>query len=957
MKKGLFGAFGLSLAAIIGMQATAAYSAEKAADFSWSNVSMGGGGFVSAVIASPVDKGLFYARTDVGGAYRWNESTARWESMMDWVDVSERGLLGIEAIAVDPQESGVVYMVAGTSYWNNGRTAFLRSSDKGESWDVLYTWDEDGTKGAKVARFGAHGNGMGRGNGEALAVDPNDSKIMFYGSKNKGLWKSTDNGTSWSHVDAWTKAAGSDTTWNGSGFSFVQYAPGSSKVLYAGFLREGTTAKGSFENVFTSTDGGASWKALPIPDALRSTAGGSIVRLMPQRAVISGDGSKMTVTFADGAGPHSMMWDEGWGMIYDGFGRGAVLQLDVASATWSDVSPENFLDEGGDAKYDKVDVKGMVDCEAAGGTGKTCEEYYPYIAPYGGIAINPKNANEMVVTTEGYRGPQFWYTATSDTSGKWSDQWGTNIYHTTDGGKTWIASFKYYWMEGGVYPTTKQMDANGIGWMHNGSIHWSGSVAMDPFDNNRVFVTSGNGIFRCDNLSDYVYKEAENSWEEPQLTMNQVWHFSAHGVEETVPFEVVSIPGGPMISIIGDYDGFRHDDIAKYPAFRHKTNVGGDYVSLGTTQGLAYAPKSGKLAKVADKRAYEGLYNAIPIAPVQYSLDSGKTWTVETYTGPDEKAAKGTVALSAKGTYTIWVPMEGTTDVYRNYNGTTWEKVSGIDNSAFVVGDPENDEVFYAYTKADGKFYKSSDAGASFKAVSTPGESAFKKFRAIPGFEGDLWLPVAIQDPSNGTPASGKLLHSTDGGATWAAVEGVGYCEAVGFGAPKEKGGYPAIYVFATVGKVTGVFGSDDKGKTWTRVNDDGHEYGGLANGEFVMGDMNTYGVVYMSTAGRGIAARVPSTWKMGSSSSDGSTKVVPKANVVSNASVAYAHGNLELTLNASSARVSVFDMNGKKLFSRYYSNSASVPLKELVKAKGSYFVRVDNGKKVLFANRVIVTR
>ena len=146
-------------------------------------------------------------------------------------------------------------MMAGTSYWNNGRTAFLRSSDKGKSWEVIYTWDEDGTKGSKVARFGAHGNGMGRGNGEALAVDPNDSKIMFYGSKNKGLWKSTDNGTSWSHVDAWTKAAGSDTTWNGSGFSFVQFAPGSSKVLYAGFLREGTTAKGTFENVFTSTEG------------------------------------------------------------------------------------------------------------------------------------------------------------------------------------------------------------------------------------------------------------------------------------------------------------------------------------------------------------------------------------------------------------------------------------------------------------------------------------------------------------------------------------------------------------------------------------------------------------------------------------------------------------------------------------------------------------------------------
>ena len=112
--------------------AAAAVLAQAAsADFNWSNVSMAGGGFVSAVIASPVDKGLFYARTDVGGAYRWDESTAKWYSMMDWVDVSERGLLGIEAIAVDPQESGVVYMVAGTSYWNSGRSAFLRSTDKG----------------------------------------------------------------------------------------------------------------------------------------------------------------------------------------------------------------------------------------------------------------------------------------------------------------------------------------------------------------------------------------------------------------------------------------------------------------------------------------------------------------------------------------------------------------------------------------------------------------------------------------------------------------------------------------------------------------------------------------------------------------------------------------------------------------------------------------------------------
>ena len=95
----------------------------------------------------------------------------------------------------------------------------------------------------------------------------------------------------------------------------------------------------------------------------------------------------------------------------------------------------------------------------------------------------------------------------------------------------------------------------------------------------------------------------------------------------------------------------------------------------------------------------------------------------------------------------------------------------------------------------------------------------------------------------------------------------------------------------------------------------------------------------------------------MGTSSSEGTTKVAPSAKVMASASVTYANGNLELRLNATVARVSVFDMKGKKISSRYYSSSASVPLKELVRAKGSYFVRVDNGKKVLFANRVIVTR
>lgn len=922
----------LSFAAI-----SLAFSAESASDFVWSNVSMGGGGFVSAVIASPVDENLFYARTDVGGAYRWEEASAKWVSVMDWVDVSERGLLGVEALAVDPQESGKVYMVAGTSYWNDGRTAFLRSSDRGKSWEVIYTWDSTGAKGGSVTWFKAHGNGMGRGNGEALAIDPNNPDVMFYGSKNKGLWKSTDNGTSWSHVSAWTSAAGSDTTWNGSGFSFVQFAPGSSKVLYAGFLREGTKGK-SFENVFTSTDGGATWTALPIPDSLRSTAGGSLVRLMPQRVVVSKDNSFLVVTFADGAGPHTMAWDEGWGMIYDGFGRGAVLRYDVEKKSWSDVSPDNLL------YYNGNNVKDYDETDYASGN-------YKYCGPYGGIAINPNNSDEIVVTTEGYTGAQYWKLP----SGQYDmdGQWGTQIYYSTDGGKNWVQSFAYN-------VTTVTMDENGIGWMNNSSIHWSGSVAIDPFHPGRVFVTSGNGVFRTDDITAYTLAEEpwlhENSrvydaW--GAVTNNQVWKVSSHGIEETVPEEVVSIPGGPLISVIGDYDGFRHDSIWTYPSSRHVTSVDGGR-SLGSTRGLAFAPKGGKLVKVSDSRVYTAKYNSIPIAPLQYSADSGKTWSVETYTGPDSSFKKGSAAISADGAVAVWVPAEGTTDVYRNFNSTTWEKVSGITNSAYVVGDPENSDVFYAYDKTSGFFYKSADQGKTFAKVSEPGKSSFKKFRAIPGKEGELWLPLGVQD-EKGNPKSGNLLHSTDGGATWTKASGAGYTEAVGYGiGPKGSG--IALYAFTVVDGVTGVFESDDNGSTWERVNDDGHEYGGLANGEFVMGDMNTYGVVYMSTAGRGVAARVPSTWKMGTSSSTSAISKPASSLLLSR--YANLEGNiLNLSIHNSRVNVAIFDLKGKRVFQKAYSSSTSLDLSETVRARGTYILRVTSGNAVLLSGKVGILR
>ncbi len=878
--------------------------------FTWGSVAIGGGGFVSAVIADPNERNLFYARTDVGGAYRWDNASSKWVSLMDWVDVTERGLLGIEAIAVDPQEAGKVYMVAGTSYWNDGRSAFLRSSDKGNNWEVIYTWDEGGAKGGVVTKFSAHGNGMGRGNGEALAVDPNNSDVMFYGSRNRGLFKSTDNGTTWNKVNAFTAASGSDTTWNGSGFSFVTFAPGSSSTLYAGFLR-------ADNNVFRSTDGGATWSVIPNRPKPK-TVGGYTPPLMPQRIAITPDGANVYITFGDGAGPHTMQWDEGWGPINDWFNRGAVLKYQVASGAWTNISPENFIDPN----------------------GATDDAPSEYVACFSGVSVNPSNPSEIVVSSIGYMGPQFWKQPGAANS--WSAQWGSNIYYTSDGGATWIPSFKYYWMEGGVYPSVEQMSENGIGWMFNSSMHWSGSAIFDSFDSKRVWVTSGNGVFATADITDFDYAPPENSWSDPTLDQRTVWKVFSHGIEETVPFEAVSIPGGPLISVIGDYDGFRHDNITQYPSKRHQTNVSGSNVSLGTNVALAFAPKSGRLVKVSKSREYEGQHNNIPISPLQFSSDSGRTWSVDTYPNGLSSDLSGavSVAISADGQTVLWTP-QSENDVtgipVRRYSGTAWSVVSGIDG-AYVVGDPENENVFYAYNRKSGKLFKSNDKGATFAEVSSPGASDFQKFRLAPQREGDIWIPLT----------GGGLIRSVDGGNTFGKIQTVSYCEAVGFGKAAEDKTFPTVFIFGKVGGVTGVFMSNDEGENWVRANDDKHQYGGLANGEFVTGDMNVYGRVYMSTAGRGIVfGEITGT----ASPVNFRTKTT--------AATAIKIRGATLKISAASGdvhHVRVFDLKGRQVYKKTVAGSATVSMNGVL-PKGNFLVSVRRNGATVYRSKMRVVR
>jgi len=694
----------LSLAAV-GMLTSVTARAQT-----FGNVAMGGGGFVSGLVMSHTQANLMYARTDVGGAYRWDATSSRWIPLLDWVSTAETGYMGAEAIALDPHNSNNVYMLVGTSYFNGGKTAILRSTNQGATFAITDV----------TSQFKAHGNGMGRNTGEKLAVDPNDGTILLCGTRANGLFRSTNSGVSWTHVGGLNVS----TTANGNGISLVIFDPASgttgsaTQTVVVGVSQTGT-------NLFRSNDGGNTFSAIS----------GAPTTLMPQRAALTPD-RNLIITYANGAGP--------FGTTAEPMNTGQIWKYNIQSGAWTNLTP-------------------------AGNT-----------LPFSGISVDPKNANRMIAST-------------INTYHSQGSAFGDQFFLTTNGGASWT----------NVVARGFSIDSNGVTWMTpNQSIHWAGSIQFDPFNTSRVFVNSGNGVFMTENID----------------AVPTVWKFDVRGLEETVSNDLVSVPGGPVITVIGDFDGFVNANINNYGP-QHTPR-------MGSTQGLAVAALNPN--RVA--RAGSAFY---------ISNDMGASWTKGTING-----AQGRLALSANGNTILHTPSGSGTTFRSTDSGGSWTAVTGLNVSGVhPAADQVNSSKFYAYAPSSGAFFVSTDGGASFAQSTTLPTGGSLHIRTVPGNEGHIWVALY----------GGGLRRSTNSGQTFTSVSTVSSCGAVGLGKAAPGASYPTVYIWGTVGGVEGLHRSTDQGATWTRINDDAHEWGGTGNGQYVIGDVNVFGRVYMSTVGRGV--------------------------------------------------------------------------------------------------------
>ncbi|NUR04848.1 MAG: xyloglucanase [Streptomyces sp.] len=719
--------------------------------YTWKNARIDGGGFVPGIVFNRSEKNLAYARTDIGGAYRWQESTKTWTPLLDSVGWDQWGHTGVVSLASDSVDPNKVYAAVGTytNSWDPTNGAVLRSSDRGASWQKA------------DLPFKLGGNMPGRGMGERLAIDPNKDSVLYLGAPSgKGLWRSTDSGVTWSQVANFPDVGNyvqdpSDTSGYASdnqGIVWVTFdestgtAGTATKTLYVGVADKDNA-------VYRSTDAGASWTRLA----------GQPTGYLAHKGVLDTKNGYLYLAYSDKGGP------------YDG-GKGRLWRYATATGTWTDISP-------------------VAEADTSYG--------------FSGLTIDRQHPGTVMTTAYSSWWPDTQIFRSTDSGGTWTKAWDYTSYPNRSNRYT-IDVSSSPWLTFNANPSPPEQ-APKLGWMTE-------SLEIDPFNSDRMMYGTGATLYGTENLT---------KWDSGgQFTVKPM----VQGLEETAVNDLASPPSGgaQLFSALGDIGGFRHTDLTKVPSMMFTSPT------FTTTTGLDFAE--------TDPNTVVRVGNLDSGPHIAFSTDNGANWFAGT--DPSGVSGGGTVAAASDGSRFVWGPA-GTGVQYTTGFGTSWAASSGIPAGATVEADRVDAKTFYGFKS--GKFYVSSDGGATFTASSATGlpSGDSVRFKALPGAKGDVWLAGGAADGVYG------LWHSTDGGASFTRLSNVEQADSIGFGKAATGASYQTLYTSAKIGGVRGIFRSTDKGATWTRINDDAHQWGWT--GGAITGDPRVYGRVYVSTNGRGV--------------------------------------------------------------------------------------------------------
>jgi hypothetical protein len=394
------------------------------------------------------------------------------------------------------------------------------------------------------------------------------------------------------------------------------------------------------------------------------------------------------------------------------------------------------------------------------------------------------------------------------------------MFRSTDQGNSWsaisVGSFSY---QPQYYPAGAGMWGNA-------------ALAIDPVNPKRVWQTNGYGVIETDDIT----------------AASTVWTWQMSNLEELVVQKIKVPPvvaGADLISVAADMVGFRYASRDMLP---QATIDSFPYVAQGT--GITYCGSQPQNA------AFVGWDETNVAAPMSgITSDNGLTWKHIPNTGP---GVGGKIAMASDNPANmVWAPYNAHPQYTRD-GGTTWQPA--LYNGAPLAASWQlstpwwNGDVLAPDLAAPGNFYYSTDGGATWTLGNTtwPQDPHWVVNVSIvpnPVKAGDVWMSFA---PNSNQPWTYPLLHSTDGGKTFAPTGTLASANYVAFG----KGATAATPFLYVHGRVPGaaadaLYKSEDRGATWVEISDPARMQFGEINA--LEGDMRTQDLVYVGSGGRGI--------------------------------------------------------------------------------------------------------
>ncbi|HZX89320.1 MAG TPA: hypothetical protein VFE67_01660 [Rudaea sp.] len=241
-------------------------------------------GRVNVVIVDPTDTDVIYLGFSGGGVWKSTDGGSNWAPKTETL-----GSLSVGTLEMDPSNSNTLYLGLGDPFDGTG-IGLVKSTDGGDTWsDVVYLGDSSIIADIEVARsnpqivLAATNTGLYRSTdggasfakvvvNPAQTVDPfvwtlawggGDTFVLGLeaafanlgtGTTTDGqIWRSTDNGVTW------TKSTGV-TDASGVGRLYIASAPSNRNVMYAEAANQNAGLSASdLANVFKSTDNGVTW--------------------------------------------------------------------------------------------------------------------------------------------------------------------------------------------------------------------------------------------------------------------------------------------------------------------------------------------------------------------------------------------------------------------------------------------------------------------------------------------------------------------------------------------------------------------------------------------------------------------------------------------------------------------------------------------------------------------------